>query len=94
MPTRQDEDELTNELNWAADRPGSRWRSEASGADESGAQRPDPYNPDMWEQCLTEWEFDAYEAYKRQCPVSVYSLNQNPASRATYAKGQASVLSG
>lgn len=39
-----------------------------------------------FEGCLTQCEHDAYMKYQRDYPGSVYSLNQNPDTRATCAK--------
>ena len=76
---------LNQELYWAASRPESRW---GKGAASSGSQPDDPdfgEDPEAFEKCLTTWEHKAYEKYLAQWPNSVYSMNQNPDVRPTYA---------
>ena len=84
--------EFKKELQWASSRPGSR-RDTPLYADNdfTGDDDNDPiHEPDVWESCLGQWEHDAYMTYVHQHPNSVYSLNQNPNQRATYAKGNVS----
>ena len=86
---RSDPVEFKKELQWASSRPGSRRDTTlyADGDFTGDDDDDDPINhADVWESCLGQWEYDAYTTYLHQHPDSVYSLNQNPNQRATYAK--------
>ena len=98
---RHDTANLINELRWASGRPGSRWHdikenrddvvdklNDGDDVDHEHQGVPHPDHPQAFEECLTTWEHDAYLQYQKKQPDSVYSMNQNPNSRATYAKGQ------
>jgi len=85
---RNDARHLMQEVEWAGARPESR----------KGKQDVHPYHGSEshdeidFEGCLTQWEHDAYMKYQRDYPGSVYSLNQNPDTRAACAKQSAAQL--
>ena len=91
---------LNYELRWAASRPESRWytleknKKKNTTGTNSVCELPMPQfdDPTAFEDCLTTWEHDAYLQYLKKHPSSVYSMNQNPNSRATYAKGEVGVV--
>lgn len=91
---RTDEDQLTAELIWAASRPGSLWKRQQGGNDDESDQKlehPPLTSKTAFQDCFTEWELRAFEEYVAKKPDSVYSMNQDPTARATYARGQACV---
>ena len=73
------------EAEWAGSRPESR-KGKSGDASDDGTDSHDEID---FEGCLTQWEQDAYMKYQRDYPGSVYSLNQNPDTRATCAKQSA-----
>ena len=85
---RTDTDNLKAELAWASSRPGSRWKHSTTKADDEGSTIPDVANEDAFQDCFTEWELNAYTDYVQKKRDSVYSMNQDPTQRATYATGQ------
>ena len=83
-PEREsDAEQLNRELSWAASRPGSRWH------DKEAVPTLASHGLGAFEECLTDWEAEAYQTYMQQYPDCVYALNQNPTSWPIFSKGQA-----
>ncbi len=85
---RTNPDHLNAELAWASSRPGSRWKHSITDTEDGDITVPDLENADAFQDCFTEWELNAYINYTEKKRDSVYSMNQDPTQRATYATGQ------
>lgn len=80
---------LKQEVVWAGSRPESR-KGKGNAKHDTTHGESDSDDEIDFEGCLTQWEHDVYMKYQQIYPGSVYSLNQNPDSRATCAKQSAS----
>lgn len=87
-PLREDTEELEAELVWASQRPESMWATHNATATDP-LKTPLVTDSDVFEKCLTPWEHGAYKGYQQQFGPSIYSLNQNPDERPTFAKNKA-----
>lgn len=88
-PTRINGEHLKQEVVWAGSRPESR-KGKGNAKHDTTHGESDSDDEIDFEGCLTQWEHDVYMKYRQIYPGSVYSLNQNPDSRATCAKQSAS----
>lgn len=86
---RTDDNQLKEELLWGASRPGSLWKKRKDNG-EVDDDIPDMGETNCFMECLTEWESNALEKYIEKKPNSVYSMNQDPTTRPTFATGQVS----
>lgn len=84
---RTDSSELQEELEWASNRPESRWSTQKVITGDSELLLS-PEVPEVFEHCLTTWEYGAYVKYQGEYGPSIYSLNQNPDERPTFAKDE------